>query len=38
MVRCIAIDGNDLFYKRDQLMLLINERAGMQLVNAIVIR
>jgi hypothetical protein len=29
---------NDLFFKRDQLMQLINQRAGMQLVNAVIIR
>ena len=33
-----SVVRNDLFYKRDQLMQLINERAGMQLVNAVVIR
>ena len=33
-----SVVRNDLFYKRDQLMQLINQRAGMQLVNAVVIR
>jgi hypothetical protein len=29
---------NDLFYRRDQLAQLINERAGVHLVNAVIIR
>jgi predicted nucleic acid-binding Zn ribbon protein len=33
-----SVVRNDLFFKRDQLMQLINQRAGMQLVNAVIIR
>ena len=33
-----SVVRNDLFYKRDQLAQLINQRAGIQLVNAVVIR
>ena len=33
-----SVVRNDLFYRRDQLAQLINERAGIQLVNAVIIR
>ena len=33
-----SVVRNDLFYRRDQLAQLINQRAGIQLVNAIIIR
>ena len=33
-----SVVRNDLFYRRDQLMELINQRAGMRLVNAVIIR
>ena len=33
-----SVVRNDLFYRRDQLAQLINQRAGMQLVNAVIIR
>ena len=33
-----SVVRNDLFYRRDQLAQLINQRAGVQLVNAVVIR
>lgn len=33
-----SVVRNDLFYRRDQLTQLINQRAGIQLVNAIIIR
>lgn len=29
---------NELFFRRDQLMQLLNERAGLRLINAIIIR
>ena len=33
-----SVVRNDLFFRRDQLAQLINQRAGMQLVNAVIIR
>lgn len=33
-----SIVRNDLFYRRDQLAELINSRAGVRLVNAVIIR
>ena len=33
-----SVVRNDLFYRRDQLAQLINQRAGIQLVNAVIIR
>ncbi|MBQ2142866.1 MAG: DUF721 domain-containing protein [Alistipes sp.] len=33
-----SVVRNDLFYRRDQLAQLINERAGVHLVNAVIIR
>ncbi len=33
-----SVVRNDLFYRRDQLAELINSRAGVQLVNAVIIR
>ena len=33
-----SVVRNDLFFRRDQLAQLINQRAGMQLVNALIIR
>ena len=33
-----SVVRNDLFFRRDQLAQLINERAGIHLVNAVVIR
>ena len=33
-----SVVRNDLFYRRDQLAQLINQRAGMQLINAVIIR
>jgi predicted nucleic acid-binding Zn ribbon protein len=33
-----SVVSNDLFYRRDQLAQLINERAGVHLVNAVIIR
>ena len=33
-----SVVRNDLFFKRDQIMQLINQRAGIQLVNAVIIR
>lgn len=33
-----SVVRNDLFYRRDQLAQLINQRAGVQLVNAVIIR
>ncbi len=33
-----SVVRNDLFYRRDQLVQLINERAGVHLVNAVIIR
>jgi predicted nucleic acid-binding Zn ribbon protein len=29
---------NELFYRRDHLMQLLNERAGIRLINAIIVR
>lgn len=33
-----SVVRNDLFYRRDQLAELINSRAGMRIVNAIIIK
>lgn len=33
-----SVVRNDLFYRRDQIAQLINQRAGIQLVNAVIIR
>lgn len=33
-----SVVRNDLFYRRDQLAKLINSRAGMHIVNAIIIK
>ena len=33
-----SVVRNDLFYRRDQLAQLINQRAGIQLVNAVIVR
>ena len=33
-----SVVRNDLFYRRDQLMELLNQRAGMRLINAVIIR
>lgn len=33
-----SVVRNDLFYRRDQLAQLINQRAGVHLVNAVIIR
>ena len=33
-----SVVRNDLFFRRDQLAQLINQRAGMQLVDAVIIR
>lgn len=33
-----SVVRNDLFYRRDQLAQLINQRAGIHLVNAVIVR
>lgn len=33
-----SVVRNELFFRRDQLMQLLNDRAGLRLINAIIIR
>ena len=35
---CSGVVRNELFFRRDELLKLLNERAGIKLINAIIVR